>query len=74
MFVNSSLGNCLKKSLSRSRQVPEEVIKRIWEKLNEDKDELLTSFDELTIYDPETNTAKTVQNSNRRWKSRNQLL
>lgn len=74
VFVNSSLGNCLKQNLSRSRQVPEEVIKRIWEKLNEDKDELLTFFDKLTIYDPETNTTKTVQNSNRRWKSRNQLL
>lgn len=74
IFVNSSLGNCLKQNLSRSRQVPEEVIKRIWGRLNEDKDEFLTFFDELTIYDPGTNTAKTVQNSNRIWKSRNQLL
>lgn len=64
VFVNSSLGNCLKQNLSRSRQVPEEVIKRIWGKLNEDKDELLTFFDELIVYDPETDNAKTVKNSN----------
>lgn len=74
VFVNSSLENCLKQNSSRNRQVPEDVIKRIWGRLSEDEDEFLTFFDELTIYDPGTNTAKTVQNSNRIWKSRNQLL
>jgi predicted kinase len=74
VFVNSSLENCLKQNSSRSRQVPEDVIERIWGKLNEDKDELLIFFDELTTYDPENNTAKTVRNGNERWKSRNQVI
>lgn len=54
VFVNSSLEICLKQNSHRSRQVPEDIIERIWEKLNKDKDEdkLSTFFDEFTTYDP----------------------
>jgi len=68
VFVNSSLENCLKQNSSRSRQVPGNVIEKIWKQLEENKGKLLTFFDELITYNPETNATSTFINSNKIWK------